>query len=90
MFVISLGSSLFVLLPREGFVFSLNGPATYERLYEFRDDADDLHRRLAYQLQRIWDRNDLRLAPVRRAFRVAACALAAEVVALLVLASDTL
>jgi hypothetical protein len=32
----------------------------------------------------------LRLAPVRRAFRLAALALAAEVVALLILASDTL
>jgi hypothetical protein len=89
-FVISLGASLVVLLPREGLVFSLNGPGAYERLYDFRDDVDELHRRLAYELQRFWERNDRRLAPVRRAFRVAAYALAAEVVALLVLASGTL
>jgi hypothetical protein len=50
-------------------VFSLNGPEIYEELYAFRDDVAELHRRLAYDLQRFWDRNDLRLAPVRRAFR---------------------
>jgi hypothetical protein len=89
-FVRSLGASLFILLPREGFVFSLNGPEVYEKLYAFRNDLGEVHRRLAYDLQRFWDGNDLRLAPVRRAFRVAAYALAAEVGALLVLASDTL
>ena len=89
-FVVSLGASLFVLLPRDGFVFSVSGPEIYEELYELRNDVDELYRRLAYELQRFWDRNDRRLAPVRRAFRVAASALAAEVIALLVLASDTL
>ncbi len=89
-FVVSLGASLFVLLPRQGFVFSLSGPEIYERLYEFRGDVAELQRRLAYDHQRFWDANDVRLTPVRRAFRIAAYALAAEVFALLVLASDRL
>jgi hypothetical protein len=64
--------------------------AIYEELYEFRHDVAEVHRRLAYDLQRFWEGNDVRLAPVRRAFRVAAYALAAEVVVLIFLASDTL
>ena len=90
-FVVSLGASLFVLLPRDGFVFSVSGPEIYEELYELRDDVDELHRRLAYELQRFWNRND---RPPRHRFggrsAIAASALAAEVIALLVLASDTL
>lgn len=89
-FVVSLGASLFVVIPRDGFVFSLNGPEIYEELYGFSDDIAEVHRRLAYDQQRFWEENDNRLAPVRRAFRVAAYALAAEVFALLLLASDTL
>jgi hypothetical protein len=89
-FVASLGASLFVLLPREGFVFSLNGPEIYEELFEFRLDVAEIHRRLAYDLQRFWDGNDFLLAPVRRAFRLATWTLALEVMALLLLASDTL
>lgn len=89
-FVVSLLASLFVVIPRDGFVFALNGPEVYEELYEFRDDLAELHRRLAYDQQRFWEDNDARLTPVRRAFRLAAFALAFEVFVLLLLASDTL
>jgi hypothetical protein len=68
-------------MPRQGFVFALKGPAVYQELYEFREDPDELHRRLAYDLQRFWDSNDRLLGPVRRAFRLAAFSLVAEVVA---------
>jgi hypothetical protein len=89
-FVLSLSASLYVLMPRQGFVFALKGPAVYEELFAFRDDPDELHRRLAYDLQRFWDNNDDLLGPVRRAFRIAALSLVVEVIALAVLASDTL
>jgi hypothetical protein len=89
-FAVSLGASLFVLLPREGFVFSLKGPAVYEELYEFREDVAEIHRRLSYDLQRFWETNDDLLHPVRRAFRVAAWGLVVEVLALALLASGTL
>lgn len=89
-FAVSLGASLYVLIPRKGFVFALKGPAIYEELYEFREQPDELHRRLAYDLQRFWDANDELLKPVLRVFRVAAIALVVEVVALALLASGTL
>jgi hypothetical protein len=89
-FVISFLASLYVLLPREGFVFAVKGPAVYEGLFDFRDDTPELHRRLSYDLQRFWDANDELLYPVRRAFRVSAYALVVEVIALAFLVSDTL
>ena len=87
---VSLGASLLILVPREGFVFALSGPAIYEQLFEFRDDLDEVHRRLAYDLQRFWDANERRLRPARRAFRIAAVALGVEVLALAALVSGTL
>jgi hypothetical protein len=88
-FAVSFGASLFVLLPRT-FVFALEGPRVYEELYEFRDDAPEIHRRLAYDLQRFWEANDGRLTPVKRAFRVAAWSLVVEVLGLTLLAIDIL
>lgn len=88
-FVVSLSSSLFVLLPREGFVFALNGPEVYERLYEFRDQPDEVHRRLSYDLQRFWDGNEARLHGVRRAFTVGVYALGIEVLALALVVTGT-
>jgi hypothetical protein len=89
-FAVSFGASLFVLMPRKEFVFSLGAPHVYEELFEFRDDAADIHRRLAYDLQRFWDANDRLLEPVRLAFRVAAWSLVVEVLALTLLATGTL
>lgn len=89
-FAVSLAASLYVLIPRKGFIFALKGPAIYEELYGFREDPDELHRRLAYDLQRFWDDNDGLLRPVLRWFRTAAAALVVEVVALAWLASGTL
>ena len=87
-FVTSLGASLFVLLPRDGFVFSLNARELYERFYGV--ELAETYRRLTYDLTYFWDDNDAQLAPVRRVFRLAAFALAVEVVGLLLLAGDTL
>jgi hypothetical protein len=85
-FAVVLAACLFVLMPRS-FVFALEGPAVYERLYELRDDPAEIHRRLAYHLQRFWETNDVRMAPVKRAFRTAATGLVIEVVSLTVLAA---
>jgi hypothetical protein len=87
-FVMSLGACLFVLLPRDAFVFSLNARELYERFYGL--DVAEVHRRLTYDLTYFWDSNDVLLAPVRRVFRLAAFALAVEVVGLLLLAGDTI
>lgn len=88
-FALSFGASLFVLLPR-AFVFDLEGPLVYERLYHLRGDTAEIHRRLAYQLQRFWERNDALLSRIDRAFRVAASTLVIEVLTLTVLAADIL
>jgi hypothetical protein len=89
-FATSFGASLFVLMPREGFIFALEGPAVYEQLFEFREDVAEIHRRLAYDLQRFWNANDDLMHPVRRGFRLAAWSLVAEVLALTLLATGTL
>jgi hypothetical protein len=89
-FATSIGASVFVLLPRRGFVFAVNGPAVYEALYEFRDDGHEIYRRLAYALQKIHEANESGLRPLTLAVRVAAISLAAEIAALTLLAGSTL
>jgi len=89
-FAASIGASLFVLLPREAFQFAINGPAVYERLYEFRDDVPEIHRRLAYALRKIRDANEARLRPLTIAVRIAVLSLVAEIVALTLMVGGTL
>ena len=89
-FVITLAASLYVLLPRRGFTFALGGPAVYEQLYVHRTDLDEVHRILAYDVQRFWDENDARLQPVFFAFRIGVGALAVEVLSLALLVSGNL
>ncbi len=62
----------------------------YEELYEFRDDMDEVYRRLAYDLDRFWEANDAAMQPLFSWFRRAAVALGAEVVLLFGSVSDTL
>jgi hypothetical protein len=89
-FALSVGASLYVLLPRQNLFFTLRGSGIYEALYEWRDDVAEVHRRLTYELDRLWAANDARLQRVFRAFRIAAWALAAEVVLLLASVGATL
>jgi hypothetical protein len=79
-----------VLLPRTNLFFTLKGGRVYEAFYAWREDVGEVFRRLTYDLDRIWDSNDLRLLGLIRAFRVAAWALAAEVVLLLASVGATL
>ena len=82
-FALSMASSVYIVIPKEDLVFSLDGRATYERLLEFRGDLREVHRRLAYQLDLFWDQNDRTIARLLRAFRIAVLALAVEIVLLL-------
>jgi hypothetical protein len=68
----------------------LKGGGVYESFYAWRDDIAEVYRRLAYDLDRIWDSNDLGLLGVLRAFRIAAWSLAAEVGLLLASVGATL
>jgi hypothetical protein len=82
-FVITIGASLYVLLPTRKLVFALVGSRLYESLYDFRDDLAEVHKALAYVLDRFWEANDRTLERVLWRFRVAAFALGVEVVLLL-------
>ncbi len=89
-FAISVGASIYVLLPKTNLVFSLKGSTVFEAVYAFADDMPEAYRRLAYQLDRFWDANDRGLNRLFWAFRAAAIALAGEVILLLVSLSGTL
>jgi hypothetical protein len=90
-FLLAVGASVYVLLPkRNKFVFALVGSGLYEGLYEVRDDLAEVYRRLAYDLDRFWDENDLELQRLFKAFRLAAAGISVEVVVLIVMVSDNL
>lgn len=89
-FAVSIGSSLFVLMPKKNLVFAVIGSRVYEELYEFKDELHEAQRRLTYDLDRFWEANDRTLQRVLWAFRVAAWALAAEVGFLLAALTGTL
>lgn len=90
-FLLAVGASVYVLLPKSGkFIFAMVGAGLYEGLYELRDDLGEVYRRLAYDLDRFWDDNDVELQKLFRAFRLAALGLSAEIVILIAMVSDTL
>jgi hypothetical protein len=90
-FLLAVGASVYVLLPKTGkFFFAMVGAGLYEGLYELKDDLGEVYRRLAYDLDRFWDDNDVELQKLFRAFRLAAIGLSAEIVILIAMVSDTL
>jgi len=89
-FVVSVAASVYILMPKRELLFSQSGPALYEGLYSVRDDAPEIHRRLAYELYRFWESNDQRMRNLFRAYRIAAGALVVEILLLVALVSDTL
>jgi hypothetical protein len=89
-FGVSLAVSVYILLPKRNLVFSLVGPSVYEELYEFRGAIEEVHRRLAYDLYRFWNDNDIKLQRLFGAFWIAAGALGLEVILLLMSLAGTL
>lgn len=89
-FAVSIGGSIYIVLPKRDLYFSPSGSVLYEQLYEVRDDLAEVYRRLAYELDRGWESNEQKLDRLFAAFRIAAIALAAEVVLLIALVSGTL
>jgi hypothetical protein len=90
-FALSIACCVFILVPRRyRFYFSIVGSRLFEELFEFRDDTDDVQRRLAYQLDRFWAHNDDAMQPLFLAFRIAVVGLAAEILGVLALFGDTL
>jgi hypothetical protein len=89
-FLVSMAASVYVLLPSRGFVFSVVGSAVFERLYSVEGGMPEVHRRLAYDLDRFWEQNDRKLRRLLRGFQLAAAALVVEILALVALIVDTL
>lgn len=80
--VMTLGMSVFVLLPKKGLVFAAAGPGIYEGLYGIRGDMADVYRHLVYDLQGFWESNEKEMLWLSRAFTFASGALVAEVLSL--------
>jgi len=59
--VSSVGLCIYVLLPKEGFVFSLSATGVYEQLFEFTGDDDEIRRRLIYWLDEYWEKNQTKI-----------------------------
>jgi hypothetical protein len=89
-FAISIGACIYIILPKSTLFFALSGPAVFEELFEFRDDPAEIHRRLAHDMHRFWEANDVVLQRLFLAFRIAAVALIIEIAVLLASVTDTL
>lgn len=87
-FLVTMLAAVYVLLPRRRFVFSLIGSALYEQFYDL--EQQEVHRRLAYDLDRFWEENDLEIARLRWGVQLAAAGLIVEVLALVALVADTI
>jgi hypothetical protein len=87
-FLITMLASVYVLLPRDRLIFSVIGSAVYEEFYG--EDLEEVHRRLAYELDRFWEGNNERIRQIRDAFALAATGLIVEVLALVALVADTI
>jgi hypothetical protein len=65
--------SIYVLLPKRGFVFSVSAPRVYERLYG--EDPDEARRQLLYWLEDYWSANQDKIVNLGRFFFAASMAL---------------
>lgn len=89
-FVLSIAASVFILVPKQNLIFSQRGAGLYEGLYEERKDMAEVFRRLAYDLDRFWDGNDVTIAKLTRSYKFAATALVVEILSLAGLLGDTI
>ncbi|HEX8065077.1 MAG TPA: hypothetical protein VF520_00985 [Thermoleophilaceae bacterium] len=89
-FAVSMVTSIYVLVPSRDLSFTQPASVLYAALYDFREEMSEVYRRIAYDLDRVWERNDARLTRLTRAWRVAAGALVVEILALVVLTSGTI
>jgi hypothetical protein len=88
-FVVAVAAALYVVLPKPRLVFSVDARTVYEDFYRWRHDRRELYRRLAYDLDHLWTRNDVALEHVFRALQIAVVALTVEIVLLVLSLADT-
>ena len=65
--------SIYILLPKQGFVFSVSAPRVYERLYS--EDPDEAQRQLLYWFEDYWSDNQDKIVNLGRFFFAASMAL---------------
>lgn len=70
--------SVYVLLPKQGFVFSVSAPRVYEELYG--EGGEEAQRRLIYWLEGYWQQNQEKIEVLGQHFFAAALALIAQFV----------
>lgn len=75
----SIGLSVYVLLPKSGFVFSLSGTRMLDELSGV-DDEHEVRRRLIYWLEEYWESNQAKIDALSRYFLCAALALVLQLV----------
>jgi hypothetical protein len=78
-FGLSVVFCIYVLLPKEGLIFALDAPDTYEALYVVRDDEEEFTRRLVYWVQGFREGNHPTIERLTRTFEVAGIALLFEI-----------
>lgn len=78
--VASICLCVYVLLPKSGFVFSLSARGMYEQLFEFRDDDEEVRRRLIYWLESYWQDNQAKIDVLGRYYLAAAVTLVVQLI----------
>src|SRR4051812_27835529 len=76
---VSIFLSVYVLLPKRGFVFSLNAVTLYEALFGLEHESE-VDRRLAYWLEDYWHANQVNVDTLGRLSFIAAIALVLQLV----------
>jgi hypothetical protein len=71
----SIAASIYVLLPKSGFVFSLNAVGMYETLFPIAEDEEEVRRRLIYWLEGYWQANQAKIDELSAYFFAASLAL---------------
>ncbi|HEX5526683.1 MAG TPA: hypothetical protein VFX44_05735 [Solirubrobacterales bacterium] len=57
-FVISMAAGVFILLPKRNLVFAAAAADFYAGFYDLRSDMAEVYRRLAYDVDHLWDSNE--------------------------------
>jgi hypothetical protein len=87
--VVTLLVGILILVPREELVFSVSGSVLYADLFDVDDPAEQ-HRFAAYWLDQFWERNEPPIRQLNERFKIAAAALAAQILCWALAISDTL
>ncbi|MGH2984976.1 MAG: hypothetical protein ACRDK5_12135 [Solirubrobacterales bacterium] len=71
---------IYVLLPKEGLIFAIDGPQAYQALYAVREDEEEVQRWLTYWVQGFRSNNHEAVKRLTLMFSLAGVALLFEIV----------